>query len=125
MLHLAVMPEGFNTVKFILDEYAEVDINSTTNLDKQTALHIAIDSRMSNPEIVKLLLEYRADVNFKSKFGAPLYRAIHKKPELPLIEISMKYGKDIKENNNKGVNLLLIATRLKCDYKILEILETN
>lgn len=73
LLRAITSPESdFQTVKILLE--AGADIRKETNL-KEQPLHLAAST--CNPKVIKLLLEYKAEINCLDKHGhSPLYTAV-------------------------------------------------
>ncbi|XP_053598661.1 alpha-latrotoxin-Lhe1a-like [Microplitis demolitor] len=109
VLHHAVQSKNHQIVEYLLKNGVNVNVKSTkySNHPEETALHLAVRDKGSRT-IVRLLLEYKADVNVRSKRGVtPIILAI-RNSNVDAMRLLFQFGADINwtyKNNGKTLSI--------------------
>ena len=106
LLFHAIKTESKQLVELLIE--FNVDVNQTSEYDKQTALMLA--TQLNLVEIALILLENDADVDSLNKFGqsAIVYAILYKcKPRLS--ELLLFWGSNLAYLDNDGKSLLLMS----------------
>ena len=88
LLHVAVMFNRFNIVKFLLEECSGTDVNATDDIELSTPLHIAY--RFRRTETAQYLIQHGADVCAVDSNGCMPYAYIDGEPDLTLFTKQQK-----------------------------------
>lgn len=115
---------NLSVVKLLLEAGLNPNIINIQKIDKKDVSFLAINSAISygHIDIVKLLIEYGADLNyFDDTFSKPINTAIANN-NIELLNLLIEKGADISKGNNKDENIPIIqAIKLK-NIEIVEIL---
>ncbi|KAI0288083.1 ankyrin repeat-containing domain protein [Russula brevipes] len=119
LLHNAVRNEAVEIGRLLLQNKA--DVNARNDKD-QTPLHIASIYAKRNPDIVRLLLEYGADVNVQSASNTPL-RLASAHGNLETVRLLLGHGADVHIRGKRDMTPLHIATERGHDANARLLLE--
>lgn len=108
-LFYAIINESYVMVKELLNKNASI-----TQVDKAKLSALFYATNTFNLDIIKLLLEAKADVNEEVNGRTPLYRALLSN-DIELFELFIKYGANIEWNDPKGKPLRLYAYEYATD----------
>lgn len=115
---------NLSVVKLLLEAGLNPNIIYIEKVDKKDVSFLALDRAITKGhiEIVKLLIEYGADLNyFDETFSKPINTAIANN-NIELLNLLIDKGADITKGNNKDENIPIIqAIKLK-NIEIVEIL---
>ena len=121
-LHAAILENDVNCARDALKRGADREVRDSHNW---TPLHSAV--KLGNIELVKLMLEWKADVNAdrvsRNEASTPLTIAIHSK-NLPLIGILIDGGASLTQQNLSGW-LPLHSAVLTDDTGVVKLLLTR
>ncbi|ACE06220.1 hypothetical protein Aasi_0849 [Candidatus Amoebophilus asiaticus 5a2] len=107
-LYLAVQKGHTEAVKRLLTQETNINVNER---DKNGMSTVHLTSGMGNIEILKLLLEYKADVNTKNINGcSPLYLAIQEE-YIAIINLLLKHKANVNLADKSNRSPLYVAIR--------------
>lgn len=106
-LQAAVHSNDINRVKTILELNA--DPNITEKPTQETALHRAVLNR--NPDIVKILIDAKANIEAVGRYGTALHLAANRNTEI--LNYLIQSNADIHFLNQDGVTPLFVAAMSK------------
>mmetsp|Transcript_13221 Transcript_13221/g.19948 ORF Transcript_13221/g.19948 Transcript_13221/m.19948 type:complete len:228 (+) Transcript_13221:146-829(+) len=118
-LHKASQEGQYNIVKRLVKE-GNIEINKTTRRREKTPLHMA--SAKGHKEIVNILLEHKADINFKSKNGGTALQEAVKQNQEHIVELLIQKGANIFEKDNDGMTAMHYAA-FNGNEKIIDLLK--
>ena len=97
----------------VLLRHGTVDVNARTTRGR-TALHVACEKRHVDAEVVRLLLQYGANIHSRSAdvLGAPV-GAWNRETPVETLSSMYLYGRKIEENRSKKIHLLVKASGAK------------
>uniref|UniRef100_UPI00398EACFD NF-kappa-B inhibitor beta-like n=1 Tax=Pristiophorus japonicus TaxID=55135 RepID=UPI00398EACFD len=104
-LHVAVMLNDVHIVEYLL--WFEVEVNAKEKCGGRTALHLAVEQQ--NQQIVKLLLDRRADVHAQMYNGCtPICLAVYR-PDSGITQMLRDYGSsepvtDEESDEDEGID---------------------
>ncbi|XP_069806447.1 ankyrin repeat and SOCS box protein 2 isoform X1 [Dendropsophus ebraccatus] len=105
-LYLSTLKGHLGCIQFLLQSGAEPDI---VNKARETPLYKACERK--NNEAVKMLVEYRADVNHRCNQGwTALHEAVARNA-LDIIDLLVKGGAKIEAKNCYGISPLFVAAQ--------------
>jgi len=87
---------------------------------KVSVLIIAVNNK--NIEIAKLLLENKADVNWKDGFNSSAILYATSSGNIEMVKLLLEYGADINDNDGKG-NTVLTAAKESKDKDLISFVE--
>lgn len=77
-MHWAINTDHIEAARYLISKGANLNAR---NIDGRTPLYVAVSAKKVNPEIVKLLLEHRANPNIKDNRG------------VSVTELAKRYGR--------------------------------
>lgn len=107
-LLVAILANDISQVKFILDK--------NSKLYEQSNYLLSRAIRKKNIDIIKLLIQRGADINYKDESGVyPIHLAILWQ-ELEIVKLLINHGADINVQDDKGLTPLHFAI-LRCQFR--------
>ncbi|EFA84054.1 hypothetical protein PPL_03127 [Heterostelium album PN500] len=104
-LHIAVGQGHLETVRLLLSEGVDVNARDKKQFVRLSALHLAIDHRYPNIEIIESLLEAGAKVNQETtERRTPIFKAIEKGHSYDIIKLLLKHGASVNIQDNPRTN---------------------
>ena len=116
---LLIKNNNLKTLKEHLEK-TETDIDNIFSLTKYSALSYAIV--LNRPEIVKLLISYNANVNFKDKFMVTPLMQASALGYLDIIEVLLDNKAEVDDKDFEGVNAKGYAEFYE-NVEVIEFLE--
>jgi|8_EtaG_2_1085327.scaffolds.fasta_scaffold16421_4 ankyrin repeat protein len=120
-LYEAVTKNDKDKVEKLIDKGADVNyIKHVGPWMKVSVLIIAVNNK--NIEIAKLLLENKADVNWKDGFNSSAILYATSSGNIEMVKLLLEYGADINDNDGKG-NTVLTAAKESKDKDLISFVE--
>nr|CAD7395554.1 unnamed protein product [Timema cristinae] len=108
-LHLAAKNQSLECVETLL-KVGGCDVNAVDN-DHRTPLHAVVCKTLFALDIIETLISWRADVNFRDKYGyTPLHVAALNELS-QCVETLIYHGADVTAKSNNGTSALNIIRR--------------
>ena len=106
-LYMAALRKEPEAVQVLLEYNANTDLQ---NIDGETPLYRALNSRLEEKvvDIVRRLLEHRADPNIRTKHTTPLHRA-SSRGFLETARLLLRYGAKVNEKDEEGKTPLQVV----------------
>jgi ankyrin repeat protein len=120
LLHSVYFPNDIETVKFALENGADVEAKDE---NKNTPLHIAT-RKIERFKIAKLLLENGADIDVKNKKGETLLIKLAYSDKPKIIKALLKIGANVNAQANDGSTALMNAS-YKGHLEVVKLLIEN
>jgi uncharacterized protein len=106
----------------LISENADVNYVKESGWVKVNTLITAINN--SNVEIVKALLEHKADVNWKDGFNTTALLYAASKGNRQIVDLLLKYGADINADDGQG-NTVLTAAKESKNSELIAFIEAK
>ncbi|XP_065161577.1 transient receptor potential channel pyrexia [Atheta coriaria] len=108
-LHLAARAQAFDCVEILMRK-GNADPN-IPDVDQRTPLHAAVGKATRSYDIIEILINWGADVNFKDQYGyTPLHIAALNELS-QCVEVLIYHGADVTAKSKFGMTALGIITR--------------
>jgi ankyrin repeat protein len=98
----AVLKGQVESARFLLENGADVECPDS---DRVTMLHLALDKKKPDTELIKVLVEYGCDVNapYHIESNTPLHLAVRYHADAEAIKLLIDFGADIMKKDSFGL----------------------